>query len=147
MPCEMLRRIRVDQPHGGAEEPRDLRVVSACVRRSGRSVSLRMTGHHQRIELAEHGERRPVARLPAQVRAYARDGEAALRRETELPERLFDELRGLEFLEAQPRVRTDRSPSPMISSARASIATSTCRLRSAFVMIVGPLRIGLGGSP
>src|SRR5439155_5739718 len=99
--------LRVDQPHGGAEKRRDLRVVSAGMRRPRRSVSLRMPGHHQRVELPEHGERRPVARLPAQVRADARDGKAALRRETELPERLFDELRGLEFLEAQLRVTTD----------------------------------------
>src|SRR5207248_10447757 len=61
-------------------------------------------------ELPEHRERRAVAGAAAKIRANPGDREPAFRREAEIRERLFHDLRGLELLEAELGLAADLLP-------------------------------------
>jgi hypothetical protein len=61
---ELGEGFPVHEPHGGAEQPRHLGIVTAGVRRARRRIGNRMAGHHQAVELAEQRERGPVGGAP-----------------------------------------------------------------------------------
>ena len=109
-PGEMSGGPCVHQSHGRAQQAGDLGIVATRVGGTRRWISVGMSDDDERVELAEEGERGPVAGAPGQIRAHAGDGEAAPRRETELAQRLLDEPRGLELLEAELGMPADLLP-------------------------------------
>src|SRR5439155_21223558 len=97
----MVGGLRIQQAHRRAEHAGDLRVVAARVRRARARVALRMARHDQRVQLAEHGERRPVAATATGVGPHTGQREARPRDQSELLERVLDEPGRLDLLEPE----------------------------------------------
>src|SRR5213596_2595084 len=103
----MVGGLRIQQAHRRAEHAGDLRVVAARVRRARARVALRMARHDQRVQLAEHGERRPVAATATGVGPHTGQREARPRDQSELLERVLDEPGRLDLLEPELGVAPD----------------------------------------
>src|SRR5207247_8988329 len=71
-----------------------------------------MPRHDQRVQLAEHRERRTGAEPPLCIGADARQREPRARRQAKLPERLLDQPRRPDFLEAALGVSPDLFTEP-----------------------------------
>src|SRR5438094_832682 len=108
----MVGGLRVQQAHRRAEHAGDLRVVAARVRRARARVALRMARHDQRVQLAEHGERRPVAAPATGVGPHTGQREARPRDQSELLERVLDEPGRLDLLEPERGVAEDLLAQP-----------------------------------
>src|SRR5262245_59310982 len=91
-----------------ADQPRDLRVVTAGVRRARLWIGLGMAGDDQRVELAQERARRSRP-LPARdVGPHARERQARARRQAELLQLRLDQRRRPRLLEAELRMAPDR---------------------------------------
>ena len=108
---EVVEGPGAEQPHGSAQESRDLSVVATRVGRAGLRIGHRMAGHHQPVQLAEEGERRPVLDAP-RFCPHPRHREPSAGRQAHLLQRLFHEPRRLELLEAQFRIAANGVPEP-----------------------------------
>src|SRR6266850_384822 len=108
----MVSGLRIQEAHGRAEHAGDLRVVTARVGGARSRVAFRMAGHDERVELAEHGERRPVAAAAAGVGPHTRQREPGPRDQPELLERVLDEPGGLDLLEPELGVAPDLLAEP-----------------------------------
>src|SRR5262249_26701163 len=102
--AERVQRPGVEEPHRRAEQRRHLRVVTARVRSAGRRIAFRMTGDDEAVELTEERERRPVSGAAGRLGADARKREPRLGLEAKSGERLLDEARRLDLLEAELRM-------------------------------------------
>src|SRR5438034_107562 len=108
----MVGGLRIQQAYRRAEHAGDLRVVAAGVRRARARVALRMARHDQRVQLAEHGERRPVAAPATGVGPHTGQREARPRDQSELLERVLDEPGRLDLLEPELGVAPDLLAQP-----------------------------------
>src|SRR6185436_17831075 len=104
---EMVEGLGVEQAHGSAEQPGDLRIMAAGVRGARLGIGHRMAGDDERVQLAEHGEGGARAGPAGHVRPHAGRGEAALRGKPQPAKGFLDEPRGLDLLEAELGVLAD----------------------------------------
>src|SRR5919109_1033374 len=75
--------------------------------RTGFRVCERMVADHQPIQFPQQRQRWSLLGA-VQGRTYTRERQPSLRRQPQLLERLFDQPRGLDFLEPQFRMMADR---------------------------------------
>jgi hypothetical protein len=109
-PARCSEGPRLEQAHGRAQHPRDLRVVAAGVRSAGLRIGHRVPHHHEAVQLAEERQRGPIPRAPGRVGAHAGQREPGARGQAHALEGLRDELGGLELLEPELGVTADRLP-------------------------------------
>src|SRR5436309_1688005 len=101
-----------DRVDGHQDDLRRVARVHARVRRARARVALRMARHDQRVQLAEHGERRPVAAPATGVGPHTGQREARPRDQSELLERVLDEPGRLDLLEPELGVAPDLLAQP-----------------------------------
>jgi len=106
-PGQVVEGLGAHQPHGRAQHARDLGIVTTGMGRARLRIGHGMPRDDEPVQLAQEGEGGPLALAPC-LGAHAGDGQAALRREPDVAHGLFDQLRGLELLEAELRVLADR---------------------------------------